>query len=129
VKVILSVSAFHNFRLVQGRIQPVSLGGCFSVKFGSQVSLRVHYCTRGEAYFTTLLWQNNRRQNGLIDVCLSSHDTGHHAIAITADVQISVRGIPPGPFKRHCTLLSNTYSVYSVLSSTWFDWLPASLAH
>jgi len=27
-----------------GRIQPVKLGGAVSVIFGSQVSLRVHYC-------------------------------------------------------------------------------------
>ena len=49
----------------QGRIQPVSLGGAISVIFGSQVSSPVHYCKRDEAYFTTLLWQNNWEQNGL----------------------------------------------------------------
>jgi len=40
---------------LQGRIQPGSLGGTISVIFGSQISLRVHYCKRDEVYFTTLL--------------------------------------------------------------------------
>jgi len=45
---------------------PASKGrGAVSVIFGSQVSLRVHYCERDEVHFTTLLWQNNERQNGL----------------------------------------------------------------
>ena len=56
----------------QGRIQPVSLRGVISEKFGSQVSLRVHYCKKDEVYFTTLLWQNNRCQNGLISRMLFS---------------------------------------------------------
>jgi len=42
------------------------LGGAISVIFGSQASLRVHCCKRDEVYFTTLLWRNNGRQNGLI---------------------------------------------------------------
>jgi len=51
----------------QGRIQSVSLGwGEISVIFGSQILLRVHYCKTDEVCFTTLLWQNNGRQNGLI---------------------------------------------------------------
>jgi len=29
---------------VQGRIQPVRVGGAISVIFGGQASLRVHYC-------------------------------------------------------------------------------------
>jgi len=33
----------------------VKEGGGISVIFGSQISLRVHYCKRDEAYFTTLL--------------------------------------------------------------------------
>ena len=42
-------------------------GGAISVIFGSQVSLRVHYCERDEvANTSTLLWENNGRQNGLI---------------------------------------------------------------
>ena len=41
-------------------------------KFGRQVSLRVHYCKRDEVYFTTLLRQNNGRQNGLISRMLFS---------------------------------------------------------
>jgi len=49
----------------QGRIQPVRLGA-ISVKFDSQVSLRVHYCKGHEVYFTTLPSQNNGRQNSLI---------------------------------------------------------------
>jgi len=28
-----------------------------NVIFGSQVVLRVHYCTRDEVHFTTLLWK------------------------------------------------------------------------
>jgi len=56
----------------QGRIHSVSLGGAISVIFGSQVSLRVHYCKRDEVYFTTLLWQHNGRQNGLISRMLFS---------------------------------------------------------
>ena len=50
-----------------GAIQPVRWGGGgeISLIFGSQVSLRVHCCKRDEAYFTTLLWQDGRRQNGL----------------------------------------------------------------
>jgi len=56
----------------QGRIQPVSLGGAISAIFGSQVSFRVHYCKRDEVYFTTLLWQSNGRQNGLISRMLFS---------------------------------------------------------
>jgi len=42
-------------RFVQGRIQPVRLGGAISAIFGSEVSLRVHYCRKDEVYFTTLL--------------------------------------------------------------------------
>jgi len=37
----------------------------------SPVSLRVHYCKRDGIYFTTLLWQNNGRQNGLIIMLFS----------------------------------------------------------
>jgi len=43
-----------------------------SVVFGSGVSLRVHYRKRDEVYFTTLLWQNNGRQNSLISWMLFS---------------------------------------------------------
>ena len=46
--------------------------GAISIIFGSQVSLRVHYYKRDEVYFTTLLWQNNGRQNGLISRMLFS---------------------------------------------------------
>jgi len=35
-----------------------------------QVSVQVHYCKRDEAYFRTLLWQYNGRQNGLISQVL-----------------------------------------------------------
>jgi len=58
----------------QGRIhiQPVKLQGAISLIFGSQVSLRFHYCKRDEVYFTTLLWQNNGRQNGLTSRILFS---------------------------------------------------------
>jgi len=50
----------------QELIEPVTLGGAILVIFGSQVSLRVHYCRKAEIYFTTLLWQNNGRQNSFI---------------------------------------------------------------
>jgi len=51
-------------RLSQGRIQPVSLGrGTISVMFDSEVSLRLCYCRRDN--FTTLLWWNTGRKNGL----------------------------------------------------------------
>jgi len=53
----------RHYHLYQGRIQPVGLGGEILVIFGSQVSLRVHYCKSDEVYFMTLLWQNNGRQN------------------------------------------------------------------
>ena len=59
--------------LMQGRIQPETLdGGAILVIFGRQVSLRVRYCKRAEVYFTTLLWQNNGRQNGLMSRMLFS---------------------------------------------------------
>jgi len=66
---------FHNCRIVflkiitpkqshttvlAGTIQPIRLGGAISVLFGS------HYCKKDDVKFTTLLWQNNGRQNGLI---------------------------------------------------------------
>ena len=56
----------------QGRIQPVRLGGPISKIFGSEVSLRIHYCKRDEVYLTTLLWQNNGLQNGLTSWMLYS---------------------------------------------------------
>jgi len=40
--------------------------GTISVIFGSQVPLLVHYCERDEVCLTTLLWQNNGRQNGIL---------------------------------------------------------------
>ena len=58
--------------LGQGWIQPACLGGAVSVIFGDHVSLRVHYYKRGEVYFTTLLWQNNKLQNRLISQMLFS---------------------------------------------------------
>jgi len=56
------------YRRNQEQIQPaVRLGvGAISIIFGSKVSLRVHYCKRDEDNFSTLLWQNSGRQNGLI---------------------------------------------------------------
>jgi len=47
-------------------------GEAILVIFGSYVSLRVHYCKRDEAYFTTLLRQINGRQNGLASRMLFS---------------------------------------------------------
>jgi len=37
-----------------------------SIIFGSQDSQRRRYSKRDEVHFTTLLWQSNGRQNGLI---------------------------------------------------------------
>jgi len=39
----------------QGQIQPVRLWGAIAVIFGSQVSIRVHYCKRDEVYATRQL--------------------------------------------------------------------------
>jgi len=49
------------------RAGPVSKGsgGKISLILGSQVSQRLRYCKTAEVYFTTLLWKNNRQQNGL----------------------------------------------------------------
>ena len=46
-------------RLSKPGVDPASKvsGGAISVIFGSQVSLRAHYCKRDEVYFTTLLWK------------------------------------------------------------------------
>ena len=60
------------FHVNQGWIQPLSLEGVISVICGSQVSLRVQFFNRREIYFTTLLWQNNGPQNGLISRMLFS---------------------------------------------------------
>jgi len=40
---------------LQDRILPVRLGEAISGIFGSQVSLRTHYCKGDEVYFTLLL--------------------------------------------------------------------------
>jgi len=54
------------FRLRESRADPASNagGGAISVIFVGQVSLGVHCCKRDVVYVTTLLWQNNGRQNG-----------------------------------------------------------------
>jgi len=57
---------------MQGRIQPVRLGGDDFSNIRCQVSIHVYYCKRDEVYFTTLLRQNNRRQNDLISQMLFS---------------------------------------------------------
>jgi len=51
---------------VQGRIQPVSLGGAISVIFGSKSHYEFTTARDMKDTFTTLLGQNNGRQNGLI---------------------------------------------------------------
>jgi len=38
-----------------------------------KVSLRIHYCKKDEVYFTTLLWRNNRRRNGLVQFFVTEH--------------------------------------------------------
>jgi len=53
----------------QGRIQPVR--GAISVIFVVK-SQRLRYCRKDEVYFTTVLWQNNGWQNGLISRMLFS---------------------------------------------------------
>jgi len=68
------VKHFHQKHTwMQGRIQPVSLGGgAIWGLFGSQVFLRVHCCRTDEVCFTRQLWQNNGRQNGLVSRMLFS---------------------------------------------------------
>jgi len=47
------ISSCLTLSSVQGRIQPVSLGGAISVIFGSQVLLRVHHCKTDEVQYTS----------------------------------------------------------------------------
>jgi len=61
---LLSYNHKTAHHVLQGRIQPVRLGGAISVIVGNQVSQRLRYCKRDEACYTTLVWQNNGRQNG-----------------------------------------------------------------
>ena len=96
----------------QGRIQPVSLGGAISVKFGSQVLLWVHYCKTDEIYFTTLLWHKNGRQNGPISQMLFSELC---KILVNKVTFVGFRGTiapiapppldPPLPQKHLCSVL------------------------
>jgi len=60
----LSGTSFtQRHRVVQGRIQPVSLRGAIPVKFCTQVLLRVHYCKRHEVY-SQHCCEKTRRLNG-----------------------------------------------------------------
>jgi len=95
---------------MQGRIQPISLGGAISVTFGSQVSLRVHYSKRGEVYFTTLLWQNNGQQNGLIWPMLFSKLC---KIMMNKVTFVGFRGdrLNPSPWIRTCLLVQHFFIV------------------
>jgi len=68
----LTAPLSYRYSDVQVRIKSVNLGGAISVVFGSQVSLRLHYYEKDEVCFTTLLWQTNGRQNGLISRMLFS---------------------------------------------------------
>ena len=85
-------------------------GGAISVIFGSQVSLRIHFCKRDGVYLTTLLWQNSLRQNGLISRMLFSE---LHKIIVKKVTFVGFRGaIAPiaSPWIRPCcsvTLLSS----------------------
>jgi len=66
-----SSTAIHS--MYKWRIQPEKQeGGAISVIFGSQISLRVHYCKRDEVYVTILLRQNNGREDGSISRMLFS---------------------------------------------------------
>jgi len=56
----------------QRRIRSVNLGVAISVLFAGQVPQRLRYCKRDNVYFTTLLYQNNGRQNVLISRMLFS---------------------------------------------------------
>jgi len=55
-------NAFCTTESTTGGIQLVRWG-TFSVKFGSHISLRVHYWKRGEVFFTTLCY-NSRQYTG-----------------------------------------------------------------
>jgi len=56
---------FLAVKLTAGSEKPIWLGGRFQWYLVSQVSSLCHYCKGGEVCITTLLWQNNGRQNGL----------------------------------------------------------------
>jgi len=67
-----------------------------SVKFGGQVSLRVHHCKRETShdfiYFKTLLWQTSGRQNGLMSPMLFSES---HKIMANKVAFLDFRGRLP----------------------------------
>jgi len=70
------VITFHWFRIslrivkTMSGVNPSSkFGAAISIIFGSQFSLQVHYCKRGEIYFTTLLWLSNGRKIALYHKC------------------------------------------------------------
>jgi len=57
----------------QGWIQPVRLGGGeFSNVWYSSLVTASLYCKRDAGYLTTLLWKNDRKQNGFIYLMLFS---------------------------------------------------------
>jgi len=61
------------FVVIRSGADPASeFRGAISEIFGSQVSLRVLRYKRDDVYFTTLLWQNSGRQNGLASRMLFS---------------------------------------------------------
>ena len=78
-------------------MQPVRLGGEISVVPGSQVLSRVHYYKRDEVYFTTLLWQNNGRQNAPISRIVFSELYNIMVNKVTFVVFLGVGGNRPSP--------------------------------
>ena len=106
----------HTAYSAQGRIQPISLGGATSVMFGSQVSSPVHFCKRDEVYFTTLLWQNNLRQTGLISRMLFSE---LHKIMVKKVTFVGFRGgRSPPPKNQNQDLLSNIFTFSDCIYSS-----------
>ena len=94
------MEAVQMLRTGQGRIQPGKLGG---KKLGKS-----HYgftnCNRDKVCITTLLWQNNGRQNGLISRMLSSQ---LYKIMVNKVTLVNFRGaiapiVPLDPPLRAC---------------------------
>jgi len=98
--------------------------GEISVIFGSQVSWQVHYCKRGEVYFTTLLWPNKRRQNGLISRMLFSEFYKIMVNKVCLGGAI-VPVAPPGPVEHRFSQLNAAYLHISAVLHFLFrgeDW-------
>jgi len=82
-----------NFTCYQGLIQPVSLGGGdFSDIWHSSLITGSLLHKRDEVYFTTLLWQNNGRPNGLISWVLFSE---LHKVMVNKVTSVGLGGKSP----------------------------------